>query len=175
MTVRSDTSMCASIVCVAVIAAVAAASFAPPAAAGMLDAPPPPFAGGAGRIVYRMGPVHFDPGWVETFVACTNVGASQTDVALEVFDDTDRAVGSAARATIAPGGTATFAVSAGSTATRAANAILVADVSPLDHGKARVSSPSATLACHAWHRAGRADGTVKEAPLELVKKVAGSG
>jgi hypothetical protein len=159
----------------AVLVASLVAALAHPAAAGLLDTPAPAFTGGAGRVIYRMGPVHFDPGWVETFVACTNVGNAPTEIALEVFDEADAPAGGVARATVAPGARAAFAVSAGSEAARAENAILVSGVPALEHGKARVSSPSAALACKAWHRIGGADGTVKEGPLELVKKVAIGG
>ena len=145
------------------------------ASAGLLDAPPPSFTGGTGRIVYRMGPVHHDPGWVETFVACTNTGNAPTDVALEIFDDEDRPAGGIARATVAAGARATFAVSAGSEATTAAGAVLVPGAPVVEHGKARISSPTSALGCTAWLRVGGTDGTVKEAPLELVKKVAAPG
>jgi hypothetical protein len=143
-----------------------------PASAGLLDSPAPSFTGGAGTIVYRMGPVYHDPGWVGTYIACTNVGSAAAEIALELFDELDDVVGSVTRTTVAAGERATFAVASPPSEAAAQHAVAVTGIPELDHGKARVSSPATTLTCMAWLRIASADGTVKDVPLELVKKVA---
>jgi hypothetical protein len=72
-------------------AAVAAILVAAPARAGLLDSPPPSFDGTPGTIVYRLGPVHYDPGWVDTIVTCTNLDTVPASFAFEFFDDEARA------------------------------------------------------------------------------------
>jgi hypothetical protein len=139
------------------------------AAAGLLDSPPPSFNGPPGKVVYRMGPVHFDPGAVDTVVTCTNNGDVATSLALEIFDDADQSAGLVTRATAAAGGTVTFATSA---AAGTANATLVLGLHPLENGKARVSALTARLSCSGRTRIRAASGETREAPLELVKKVA---
>ncbi len=138
--------------------------------AGLLDGQPPSLGAGlSATIVYRMGAIHFEPGgWVDTTVTCTNLGSSPATVGLEVFDERDQLAGQLAKATVAASGAVTFATSADA----APGAIAVPSLPPIDAGKARVSATTTQLACTAMHRMRSADGTVKEAPLELMKKVA---
>jgi hypothetical protein len=144
--------------------------FARPVSAGLLDGQPPALGAGVpSTIVYRMGAVHFEPGgWVDTTVTCTNLSSDSAVVALEVFDERDQLAGELTKVTVAAGGAATFATSADA----APGAIAVAGLPPIDHGKARVSASTTKLACTAMNRMRGADGTVKESPLELLKKVA---
>jgi hypothetical protein len=148
-----------------------ASAFVPrPAAAGLLDGHAPELGGGvAAIIVYRMGAVHFEPGgWVDTTVTCTNLAAAPATVGLEVFDERDQQAGQLAKATVAAGAAVTFATSADA----APGAVAVAGLPPIDHGKARISASTTLLACTALNRMRGSDGIVKEAPLELMKKVA---
>jgi hypothetical protein len=140
------------------------------ASAGILDSPPPTFDGGApGKAVYRMGPVYSDPGKVDTLVQCTNIADGPTAIALEVFDEGDTRVGGIARASLPASGSVTFVTSA---AIEIAGAVVIPELPTIDHGKARVSATSSKLSCTALLRMQSEDGTSKEAPLELVKKVA---
>jgi hypothetical protein len=139
------------------------------AGAGLLDGAAPDFGGVPGKVVYRMGPVHYDPGWVDTMVTCTNLTSGPTKLALEIFDDQDNLIGGVTRADVAASGNVTFATSSGP---EIASAVIVPNLSPIDHGKARVSAPTAQLSCTAMHHFRADDGTIKEAPLELIKKVA---
>jgi hypothetical protein len=138
--------------------------------AGLLDSEPPTLANGQrGTVVYRMGAVHFEPGgWVDTTVTCTNLAAAPADITLEVFDENDRLAGTTARS-VAAGSGLTFATSS---AVAAAGAAVVPGLPPIDHGKARVSASTTQLTCVAVNRMRGADGAIKEAPLELMKKVA---
>jgi len=137
--------------------------------AGLLDSPPPTFEGGApGKIVYRMGPIHHEPGWVDTVVTCTNLAEGPTSLAIEFFDDEDaRAL--IARSVAPAGGGVTFATSVDAGGEQA---VVLSELPPLQHGKARVSATSARLSCAARFHIRSADGSTKEAPLELLKKVA---
>jgi hypothetical protein len=137
--------------------------------AGLLDSQPPVLAGGArGTVVYRMGAVHFEPGgWVDTTVTCTNLAATPAEVALEIFDENDHLAGGASKSVEAGAGI-TFATSS---AVEGAGAV-VTGLSPIDHGKARVSASTTQLTCVAVNRLRGADGSITEAPLELIKKVA---
>jgi hypothetical protein len=139
------------------------------AVAGLLDSPPPTFDGVAGRVVYRMGPAYFERGRTDTIVTCTNVGAGQATLAVEIFDADDRLVASADRAGVAPGA----AVSFGTSPDASRPDLVVADPrGPVRHGKARISATAVTLACVAIQATRQEDGTLREMPLELVKKVA---
>jgi hypothetical protein len=140
------------------------------ATAGILDGQAPVLGDGvSSTIVYRMGAVHFEPGgWVDTTVTCTNLASAPAVVALEIFDESDQKVGALAKATVAASAAITFATSADA----APGAIAVDNLPPIDHGKARVSASTTQLTCSAMNRMRAADGTVKEAPLELMKKVA---
>jgi len=148
----------------------ATASFGGSAAAGLLDSPPPALGNGTtGTIVYRMGAVHYEPGgWVDTTITCTNLAATPSVIALEVFDENDRRVGDVAQATVEPNAAVTFATSAAA----APNGVAIAGLPAIDHGKARVSGSTTKLSCTAVNHMRANDGTMKEAPLELVKKVA---
>ena len=140
------------------------------ASAGLLDSPPPPFPGGApGVVVYRMGPVYYDPGSIDTVVRCTNTGSFSVAVAVEVFDATDRLVATATSAEVAPGAEVAFATSADAARPGAVVPSGLAGVAP---GKARVSATAKTLSCIGLQVLHKADGTVREMQLELVKKVA---
>lgn len=141
-----------------------------PAVAGLLDGQAPALGSGVtSTIVYRMGAIHFEPGgWVDTTVTCTNLSTTPAVVGIEVFDERDQLAGQLAKATVEPSGAVTFATSADA----APSAIAVPGLPPIDHGKARVSASTIQLACTAKNRIRADDGTVKESPLELVKKVA---
>ncbi len=137
--------------------------------AGLLDSPAPPFDGGAGKVVYRMGPVHYDPGSADTIVSCTSLADGPVQVAFEIFDGHDQATGIPARAALPAGGAVTFATSAGA---GEPNAVIVLGLSPTEDGKARVSATSAKLSCTAKHRIRSADASTRESALELIKRVA---
>ncbi len=140
-----------------------------PADAGLLDSPPPALDGGTtGTVVYRMGAVHYEPGWVDTTVTCTNLAAAPAVIALEVFDENDRQVGALAKATVQPNDAVTFATST----TPNASALVIGGLPAIDHGKARVIASTPKLNCSAVNHMRADDGSTKEAPLELVKKVA---
>lgn len=138
--------------------------------AGLLDSQAPTLANGQrGTVVYRMGAVHFEPGgWVDTTITCTNLAATPADLALEIFDENDRLAGDVAKASVGAGAGLTFATSSAA----ATGAAVVQGLPPIDHGKARVSASTTQLTCVAVNRMRGADGTIKEAPLELIKKVA---
>lgn len=141
------------------------------ASAGLLDSQAPTLDGGErATVVYRMGAVHFEPGgWVDTTFTCTNLASVPAQLALEVFDENDRPTGQIARATVAAGARATFATSSDA---NAQGAITIPGLPPIDHGKVRVSASTTQLSCSALNRMRAADGTIKEAALELIKKVA---
>lgn len=139
------------------------------AEAGLLDDPAPALGSdAAATVVYRMGAVNYEPGgWVDTTVTCANLAPDAATVAIEIFDERDRKVGALAKATVAAGASVTFA-----TSTAAPNAVAIEGLPAIDHGKARVSASTTQLACTGMHHVRGDDGTKKEAPLELVKKVA---
>jgi hypothetical protein len=148
--------------------ALAALLVSAPAFAGLLDSPPPTFTGTPGTVVYRLGPVHYDPGWVDTIITCTNLDTAPASLAIEFFDDED-ARGLLARAT-APAGADIIVATSAEAAVE--GAVVVSDFPPLQHGKARVSATTTQLSCAAKHRIRSEDGSRKEAPLTLIKKVA---
>ena len=150
--------------------ALAVVSTAGMATAGLLDGQAPALGDSvASTIVYRLGAVHFEPGgWVDTTVTCTNLSTAPATVGLEIFDESDQKAGNLAKATVAAGGAVTFATSADA----APGAVAIAGLPPIDHGKARVSASTKELTCTAVNRMRGSDGAVKEAPVELVKKVA---
>jgi hypothetical protein len=141
------------------------------ASAGLLDGQPPVLGNGErGTVVYRMGAVHFEPGgWVDTTVTCTNLAPTPAEMALEVFDENDRLAGQVAKASVGAGAGLSFA---SSSAADAPGATIIPGLPAIDHGKARVSASTTQLTCVAVNRMRGADGTFKEAPLELIKKVA---
>ncbi len=141
------------------------------ATAGLLDSPPPVLGNGErGTVVFRMGAVHFEPGgWVDTTVTCTNLATTPANLAIEVFDENDRLAGDVTKAAVAAGAGLTFATSSSA---NAAGATIISGLPPIDHGKARVSASTAQLTCVAVNRMRGSDGAIKEAPLELIKKVA---
>jgi hypothetical protein len=150
--------------------AVASLVVAHAAQGGLLDSPPPRFGSVDGKIVFRLGPIHFQPGRTDTIITCTNVSDAAARVAVEVFDEGDDLVGNGADTGVpAAGGNVTFVTSTGASR---ANAVLITGLAPIDHGKARVSSTTDQLACSAYHQMRDADGTVQEQPVELIKKVA---
>ena len=139
-----------------------------PAQAGLLDSPPPSLDSGASQVVYRMGPVYYEAGHIDTVVTCSNLSDGPVNMAIEIFDEQDSRVrlergSAAARADL------TFATSA---APGIAGAVVVSELPRLDAGKARVSATSKNISCTARHRTVAGDGAVSEGPLELVKKVA---
>jgi hypothetical protein len=153
--------------CTALASALAAGT----ATAGLLDSPPPDFGATARAIVvYRMGPIHYEPGgWVDTTVTCNNLASSASRLAFEVFDDNDHLAGQPTDVTVEAGAAVTFATSSDADAP---GATVVRSLPPIDHGKARVSASTNQLSCTGTNRMRAADGSVKEAALELVKKVA---
>ena len=137
---------------------------------GILDSPPPRFGTVDGQVVFRMGPVLFQPGVADTIITCTNVDEVQARVALEVFDEEDLAVGISPDASVpASGGSVTFATSAD--AIRPDAVVVVEALAPIEHGKARISATTAKLSCFAYHQIRDQIGGVREQPLELIKKV----
>jgi len=139
------------------------------AQAGILDSPPPRFGTVDGQVVFRMGPVHYQPGWTDTVVTCTNVDDVQASVVLEIFDEEDHLVGNSPEATLpAPGGSVTYVTSADA---RRSDWVVVEALAPIDHGKARVSATTSKLSCFAYHQIRVEDGSVREQPLELIKRV----
>lgn len=152
-------------------ATLATLAIAGAAGAGILTSEAPLLDGGTrGTVVYRMGPIHYEPGgWVDTTVTCSNLSPSAASVALEIFDDDDRQAGGVVKATVEAGASVTFATSSDA---RAAHAVVVQGLQPIDHGKGRVSASTTQLSCTALNRMRANDGSVKEAALELIKKVA---
>jgi hypothetical protein len=141
-----------------------------PASAGILDSSPPQAEGGvATKVVFRMGPVYSDPGAVDTVITCTNNADQPNPLAVEVFDENDTRAGDVARRTAQPNETISFVTSE---AAGVAGGVVIPALPTLDHGKARVSAESAKLSCTAMLRVRASDGSTKENPLELVKKVA---
>lgn len=152
-------------------AALASTLIGSTANAGLLDSPPPDL-GSAGQaiIVYRMGPIHFEPGgWVDTTISCSNLAATPTRLAVEIFDDEDRRAGQVTNVDVAVGASVTFATSPD---TQVPGALPIPQLPPIDHGKARVAASTKEIACTAINRMRANDGTMKEAALELIKKVA---
>lgn len=149
--------------------AAAALLAAKPAAAGLLDSPPPLFHGVPGQVIYRMGAIYYQPGEVDTVVTCANLDDAAATVALEMFDQQDNPAGTLAQASVARGATVTFVTSAGASREQW---VVVEGLSPIDHGKARVSATTTRLSCTGYHHKRAADGTVRHTPLELIKKVA---
>ena len=140
------------------------------ARAGLLDSPAPtPQSGGSLRVVYRMGPVYYDPGWVDTIVMCTNLSAAPVETVLEIFDEQDAPVGGATRAVMPANGAVAFATS---TTAGADGAVIVSNLPAITHGKLRVSATTSNITCNGHGRYRGDDGSVKESPLSLVKKVA---
>ena len=140
-----------------------------PAASGLLDSPPPTFSGGQiGQVVYRMGPVYFEPGWADTVVACEHAGDQTLEIAIELFDASDQLAGRPAMVRLDPGGRVVFVTS------RAADpaGVVVEQLPKLSSGKARISATSARITCQGYTRARSNDGTVREIALELIKRVA---
>jgi hypothetical protein len=148
--------------------AIASLVVAHAAQGGLLDSPPPTFGTVAGKIVFRMGPIHFQPDRTDTVITCTNVSDAAARVAVEVFDERDRAVGNRTDTTLPASGTVNFVTS--DDASRQ-NWLVIEGLAPLDHGKARVSATTEKLSCSAYHRIREADGGVREQPLELIKKL----
>jgi len=141
------------------------------ARAGLLDTPLPSFTGGLlGQVIYRMGPVYFDPGWADTVVQCTSLDETPIEVTVEIFDESDRPVGSPARALVAPAGGVTFATSSrGSSGGE--GAVTIPGLPALRHGKLRVASTSTRVSCNGLTRSRSNDGSERENALELVKRI----
>ncbi len=138
------------------------------AEAGLLDSPPPTFYGVPGQVIYRMGAIYYHPGEADTVVTCTNLDDAQASVAIELFDQADKPTGTLADADLAVGGIVTFVTSMDSSRE---DWVVVQNLPRLDHGKARVSATTTRLSCTGYHRIRAADGTMRDTPLELVKKV----
>lgn len=152
-----------------VVLAVASLVVGQAAQAGLLDSPPPRFGTVDGKVVFRMGPIHFQPGRTDTVITCTNVGDASATIAVEVFDESDHVVGHSANTAVAAGGgTVTYVTSADASR---AHWVVIEGLAPLDHGKARVSATTDKLSCTAYHQLRDEDGSVQEQPVELIKKV----
>src|SRR5262245_47606390 len=82
-----------------------------PSSGGLLSNPAPPFADGPGKVVYRMGPVYYQPGRVDTEVTCTNLAANPTPIAVEIFDENDTRIGKLTLAVVRGGDSVTFTTS----------------------------------------------------------------
>jgi hypothetical protein len=137
--------------------------------AGLLDSPPLSVGGQAGKIVYRMGPVYYEPGHADTVVSCSNFADGPTAMVLEIFDENDVLRATAYSAQVPANGSVTFATSGGPDID---GAVIPAGMPNVEHGKARVSATTARISCAAKTQVVGSDGNVKERPLELVKKVA---
>jgi hypothetical protein len=121
-----------------------------------------------GQVIYRMGPVYYHPEEADTIVTCTNADDVPVRVAIELFDQRDSPVGTLVQAALAVGGTVNFVTSSNSTRE---HWVVIEHLSPLDHGKARVSATTTKLSCAAYHRIRANDGTMQEKALELIKRV----
>jgi hypothetical protein len=132
------------------------------------DQPPDTGDGQPAKVVYRMGAIYFEPGHADFTVACTNIGPRALNVVLEVYDEDDRRTGDA-KVKVAPGATETFA---SSTAVASAGEVVIANLPPIEHGKARVSAKRGDIVCTALARLHGDDGETREVPLALVKRVA---
>lgn len=139
------------------------------AGAGLLDSPAPSFNGTAGEVVYRFGPAHYEPGQVDTVVKCTNQADKPAPIDLQIYDDQDTLAGEATAPNVGPNTSVAFVTSSNA---GVPDAVVVPGLAPIDHGKARISSTTAQLSCTALHRVIAGDGTAKELPVELLKKVA---
>jgi hypothetical protein len=137
--------------------------------AGLLDSPPLSLGGEPGKVVYRMGPVYYDPGHADTVVSCSNFADAPTAMVLEIFDENDVLRATAYSAQVPANGSVTFATSGGPDID---GAVIPAGMPNVEHGKARVSATTARISCAAKTQVVGSDGNVKERPLELVKKVA---
>ena len=136
--------------------------------AGLLDSPPPNLQGGTSQVVFRMGPIYFLPGRMDTVVTCTNLSDHATQVAIEIFDATDTLAVTAAKTNLDIAGVVSFVTSANSTSL---GQVVIAGLPPVDHGKARVSATTTELSCTAIHRVLAADGSIENKALSLVKKI----
>lgn len=137
--------------------------------AGLFDSPAPSFGEGPGKVVYRMGPVHYDTGWVDTIIVCDNLADVTAGIGIEFFDGKNEAAGLVTRVSVPAGGKVTFATSADA---GGPGATVVLGLPQMEDGKARVSATTASLSCSGKHRVRSSDGGTREIPLELVKKVA---
>lgn len=137
--------------------------------AGLLDSPPPSFDGMQGQVIFRMGPIYYVPGQVDTVITCTNFDTTAVQLALELFDRNDSAAGMVARASLTVNRSVTFVTSADMSRE---DVVVIGNLPPLDVGKARVSATTAKISCTAHHRIRTADGAIQENPLGLIKKVA---
>ena len=152
------------------LALVFVGAFAGDGLAGMRDDPPPDTGDGKeSKVVYRMGALAFDPGHVDFVVTCTNLGPKASTVVLEVYDEDDRRTGNATKMRLEPQASGTFASSA--VAARPGD-VVVEDLPPIDHGRARVSAKRGDIACTAVSRLRGDDGETREVPFALVKRVA---
>jgi hypothetical protein len=136
--------------------------------AGLLDSPAPTLGGVPAQVVYRMGPIYYQPGQTDTIVTCTNADDAGIRLAIEVFDEADNPVGGMAQAALPARETITFLTSADMSR---AGFLVIQGLPPLAHAKARVSATTQRLSCAAYHRVRASDGTTQEKALELIKKV----
>jgi hypothetical protein len=143
-----------------------------PAGAGLLDSPPPLLEGRLGTVVFRMGPVYYEPDRVDTVVTCTNLSLIPVVVGLEIFDELNQLTGRLTPTLVLAGSAVTFETSA---AAAVPGAGVVVGLPAVDHGKARISATGTQLNCTGRNRFRRADGVVVEVPLALVKRVARRG
>src|SRR5262249_33082371 len=125
-----------------------------------------------GKVVYRMGPVYYQPGLVDTVVTCTNLSLLPIVVGLEVFDEGDQLTGRLTPTLVLAGGNVIFETSAVAAVPGAGGVFALPAVG---HGKARVSATGTQMNCTGRNRFRRSDGVVVDVPLALVKRVARRG
>jgi hypothetical protein len=140
------------------------------AGAGILDSPPPLLPNGApATVVYRMGPVFYEPGELDTVIRCTNVGDAALGLVVEIFDANDQLVASAALPSLAAGADVAFGTAADA---ERPDLVVIGRLVNLRNGKARVSASGTKLSCVGQQVLHTKDGRSRVLGLELVKKVA---
>jgi hypothetical protein len=143
---------------------------APIARAGLLDTPAPILPDGApATVIYRMGPVFFEPGNIDTVIRCANLGQAPVGLEVEIFDESDQLVASATSANLAVGADVAFGTSADR---ERPDLVIIGRLVNLQQGKARVSATDTKISCLGQQVLHDKNGTSRVLGLELVKKVA---
>ena len=136
---------------------------------GVRDDPAPDTGDGKSEVVYRMGAIAFEPGHVDFAVTCTNLGPKAANVVLEVYDEDDRRSGDATKMRLDSQATGRIVSSA---AVARDGDVVLGQLPPIDHGRARVSAKHGDLSCTAVSLLRGDDGETREVPFALVKRVA---